>query len=174
DEVHLPLWLIAVVDGCVTGGQVYRDVVVDRVEVEEVVLDDLTLVAQCDDELVHAAGLEDLHDVPQDGPAAYLHHGLGPRGGLLGQAGAEAPCQDHSLHALTSSLAVVSAPPPIDLKCLACLVRRSSMRRPAGRSTSRYEMTSSLATSRLSLQPSATPMGSSDRRVVSDAVSHRP
>src|SRR5690606_34528422 len=130
-----------------------------------------------DHELVDAAGLEDLHDVPQDGPAADLDHRLRLDRRLLGQPRAEPACQYHCLHALTSPAAPrapLAPPPPASLTCPASRVRRSSMSRPGGSSTSWYVTTSSLATSRFRRQPSATPIGSSPSRSVSAAVSHWP
>ena len=66
--------------------------------VGEVLLDDVALVAQADHEVAEAVVAVRLHDVPQDRPLADLHHGLGPGGGLFGQAGAETAGKDDDLH----------------------------------------------------------------------------
>ena len=49
------------------------------VEIQEVVLDDVALVAERDDELRKAVEGVDLHDVPEDGMLADLQHRLGPQ-----------------------------------------------------------------------------------------------
>jgi hypothetical protein len=54
--------------------------------VGEVLLDQVTLVAQADHELVDSVGRVDLHDVPEDRLAADLHHWLGLQGGFLAEA----------------------------------------------------------------------------------------
>lgn len=59
--------------------------------VREVLLDDMLLVARADDELVEAVVAVQLHDVPQDGHPAQLHHGLGFELAFFTDAGAVAP-----------------------------------------------------------------------------------
>src|SRR5690606_31025756 len=108
---------------------------------QEVVLNDLALVAERDHELVHAAGLEGLHDVPEDRPASDLDHRLGLDRRLFREPGAEAPGEDHRLHALTSAPAAPRAatrpsPSGAGPKRRACRARSSSTRRPCGSSTS--------------------------------------
>ena len=66
------------------------EVVVHRLVVEEIVLDDVPFVAEAEDELAQAVMGEDLHDVPQDRPAPDLHHRFGAKLGLLAQTGADA------------------------------------------------------------------------------------
>ena len=70
--------------------------------VEEVVgeelLDDVALVAEADDEVGDAVLGVDLEDVPEDGPAADLDHGLGAESGLLRDASAEAAGEDDCFH----------------------------------------------------------------------------
>jgi hypothetical protein len=42
-----------------------------------------------------------LHDVPQDGVAAYLHHRLGADGGFFTEPGAKTTGKDNGLHKTT-------------------------------------------------------------------------
>jgi hypothetical protein len=74
--MDLPARLASVVHHRTAGCQVERDVVVQRVEVEEILLDHLALVAERDDELVDPVAPVDVHDVPQDRLAADLDHRL--------------------------------------------------------------------------------------------------
>src|SRR5262249_14484574 len=67
--------------------------------VEEVVLDDLALVAQGDDELGEAVRRVSFHDVPEDRLAADLDHRFRFDRGRFGQPGAEAAGQDDDFHA---------------------------------------------------------------------------
>ena len=67
--------------------------------VGEVLLDDVPLVAQADDEVGDAVAGEDLHQMPENGAPADLHHGLRFQMGLFGQAATQAARQDDSLHA---------------------------------------------------------------------------
>jgi hypothetical protein len=68
-------------DGVVDGHLVVRHVEGDVGGVQEVVgevlLDDVALVAAADDEVVDAVLGVELEDVPEDGAAADLDHGLG-------------------------------------------------------------------------------------------------
>ena len=66
--------------------------------VGEVLLDDVALVAAADDEVVDAVLGVELEDVPEDGPAANFHHGLGTEGGLFADAGAEPAGEDNGFH----------------------------------------------------------------------------
>ena len=63
-----------------------------------VFLDHITLIAAADHKLIDAVGTEDLEDVPEDRPAADLHHRLGLEVGFITDAGAEATRQDHGFH----------------------------------------------------------------------------
>ena len=70
---------------------------------QEVVLDRVGPVAQAEDELaVPEVGVV-AHDVPQDRPVADRHHRLGDRLGLLAQADAPSPAEQHDLHAFDRS-----------------------------------------------------------------------
>lgn len=59
--------------------------------VREVLLDDMLLVACADDEFVEPVVAVQLHDVPQDGHPAQLHHGLRLELAFFTDAGAIAP-----------------------------------------------------------------------------------
>src|SRR5690606_1255489 len=93
-----PVWPRAVVDRLPPGAQVDRQVAVDGVVVEEILLDHLALVAERDHELVDAVGAEDVHDVPENRPSADLDHRLRLHRGLFGETRAETARQDHGLH----------------------------------------------------------------------------
>jgi len=76
---------------------------VQHVEIAEVALDHLPLVAQGNAELVEAVVAEVLHDVPENGPLADGQHGLGADLGLLGEAGAETAGENDDLHEASRS-----------------------------------------------------------------------
>ncbi len=65
---------------------------------QEVLLDDLALVAEAEDELVVAPHRVVAHDVPEDRLAADLDHRLRDALGLLAHAHAEPAAEDHDLH----------------------------------------------------------------------------
>src|SRR5262249_31719729 len=71
--------------------------------VGEILLDEIALVAEADDEVVEAVGGVDLHDVPQDRPAADLDHRLRTEMRLFADARAHAAGEDHDLHGLAPS-----------------------------------------------------------------------
>ena len=56
----------------------------------EILLNDVLLIARADDKLVEAVGGIQLHNVPQNGHPAQLHHGLGLELGFFRYPGAEA------------------------------------------------------------------------------------
>ena len=66
--------------------------------VSEIFLDQVALVAAADDEVVDAVGGVELHDMPEDGLAADLDHGLGLEVGFFGETGAEATGEDDRFH----------------------------------------------------------------------------
>jgi hypothetical protein len=105
DEVHLPPRLVAFVDDGLPAGEVDGEIVVERIEIEEVLLHDLGLVAERDDELRDGVGAEDVHDVPEDRLAADLDHGFGPQDRLLGETGAEPTRKDDRFHVAVLSIA---------------------------------------------------------------------
>ena len=71
--------------------------------VGEVLLDDVALVSAADDEVVDAVLGVDLEDVPEDGAAADLDHGLGADRGFFAEASAEAAGEDYCFHGLSPS-----------------------------------------------------------------------
>jgi hypothetical protein len=86
------------VHGHPVAGKVQSDVAHMQEIVGEVLLDEVALVAEAHHEFLHPVRGIQLHDVPQDGPAAYLDHGLGPGHRLFAQPGPEAAGQNHCLH----------------------------------------------------------------------------
>ena len=66
--------------------------------VGEVLLNDVTLVATADDEVIDAVAGVDLEDVPKNGQATDFDHGFGPDGGFFTDPGAETACEYHCLH----------------------------------------------------------------------------
>src|SRR6185437_10776378 len=66
--------------------------------VREILLDDIALVSQAHDEVVDAVVGIDLHDVPEDGPAADFDHRLGPDGCLFTKPSAQTTGEDNELH----------------------------------------------------------------------------
>jgi hypothetical protein len=98
DQRHLPRLGALLVHLHAVVGHVERHVRHVQEVVREVFLDQVALVPEADDELVHAVRRVDLHDVPEHRLAADLDHGLGPEHRFLADAGAHAPGQDHALH----------------------------------------------------------------------------
>ena len=90
NQGHAPGLGVVLMDFHVVGGHVKGNVGHVQEVVGEVFLDDVALVAAVDDEVIHAVGGVELHDVPEDGPTADLDHRLGLEVGFLGDAGAEA------------------------------------------------------------------------------------
>ena len=76
DERHLPGLRLPLVDGHRVEGDVEGDVRHVEEVVGEILLDQIALVAAADHELVHAMGGIELHDMPEDRPAADLDHRL--------------------------------------------------------------------------------------------------
>ena len=62
--------------------------------VGEVLLDDITLVAAANDEIVDAVMRVHLQDMPKDRHTTDLHHRLGPRGSFFAQARTESTGKD--------------------------------------------------------------------------------
>ena len=56
DQVNFPVRLRAVVEGCFAGGEIQGDIIVQRVEIQKILLDDLLLVAKSDDKFVRRHG----------------------------------------------------------------------------------------------------------------------
>ena len=70
----------------------------------EIFLDDITLVAAADHEIVDAMRRIDLHDVPENGLAADLDHRLRPEIALLGNASPEPSGEDDDFHGFSRPL----------------------------------------------------------------------
>src|SRR5438105_3550954 len=75
-----------------------------QVVVGEVFLDHVAPVAEADHEVFDAVLRIDLHDVPENRLPADLDHRLGTDYGLLTQARAEPPGEDHRLQGSALSL----------------------------------------------------------------------
>src|SRR5665213_21745 len=74
------------------------DVVVHHLVMEEILLDDLALIAGRENEIVNAVVAIEFHDVPQDRTMADLDHRLWPELGLLPETRSQSAAQDHCLH----------------------------------------------------------------------------
>ena len=68
--------------------------------VREIFLDDVTLVAEADDEIVQTMVGIMPHDVPKDGVRANFHHWLRSDLGFFRQARAHSPGKDHHFDGL--------------------------------------------------------------------------
>ena len=84
--------------GHLVAGDVEGDVGGVQEVVGEVLLDDVALVSQADDEVVDALLRVELEDVPEDGLAADLDHGLGADGGFFTETRAETAGEDDRFH----------------------------------------------------------------------------
>src|SRR5262249_14365072 len=95
---HAPvLGLLAVVLD-LPGREIDGHVPGQRVLIQEVPLDDVAAVTERHEELARVVARVVLHDVPEDGAAADLHHGFRLDLGLLCQPGPEATSEDDDLH----------------------------------------------------------------------------
>ena len=109
-EMHPPVVAGVVVEDGRAVAEVDRDVAVEPVKVEEVLLHHLGLVAEGEDELPEPVGRVDLHDVPQHRPVADLDHRLRPDAGLLLQPRAHAAREDDDSHLMSVRCQVLGAP----------------------------------------------------------------
>src|SRR5688572_20449417 len=89
DQVDEPGRLLAPMSLRLAGAQIDRDIVVEREEVEEVLLDDFALVAEGDDEFLEPVSRVQVEKVPENRLTADLHHGLWPERSLLGESRSE-------------------------------------------------------------------------------------
>src|SRR3979409_2416368 len=80
------------------GCHIDGDVLAQAVVVEKVPFDDVAFVSEGDEELAKLVFGVQLHDVPEDRPAADIDHRLWSELGFLGETRAEAPGQDHYFH----------------------------------------------------------------------------
>ena len=97
-EMNGPVLGLLVENGHAARGQLDDHAAAQDGVVEEIALDDLSLVAESDVEILEPVVREVLHDVPEHGTPADLHHRLRSDLGLLRKAGAESPRKDHDLH----------------------------------------------------------------------------
>src|SRR5579883_2879491 len=74
------------------------EVIVHRFVVEEVVFDGVAAIAETENEFAEPMMRVGLHDVPENGTASHLHHGLGTEFGLLTEPGSQPTAQDHHFH----------------------------------------------------------------------------
>src|SRR5262249_12489672 len=98
EQVHDPIFTISLVVLYFTAAQVDRHTPREPVIVHEVALDNLALVAKCDQEFFEAEVAVMLHDVPQDRSATDLDHRLGPGLGFFGEPRTQAAGQKYSFH----------------------------------------------------------------------------
>src|SRR5262249_53093538 len=92
--------MFAVVGDRAHPAEVDREVVGHRLVVEEVLLDHLAAVTEAQDEVAMAEMREDLHDVPEHGPAADIDEGLGLEFGFFPHAGALSAAENDDFHGL--------------------------------------------------------------------------
>ena len=92
---------VALEDVDVVGAEIDGEVGVVEQVVGEIFLDQIALVAQADDEVIDAMVGIGLEDVPEDGLATDLDHGLGLDQGFFGEPGAQAAGQDDCLQSRT-------------------------------------------------------------------------
>src|SRR3990170_3240020 len=105
------MMLVAViVNRSLSRGQVNRNVTVNRMEVEEIILNDLPFVTKGNDKLGYSMDGINVHDVPEDRPPAYFDHGFGPQGCLFRQATPKPASQNHCFHGFASSVAIRTWP----------------------------------------------------------------
>jgi hypothetical protein len=64
DEMDFPVGVFAVMKDGFTGGQIDRNIVVERKEVEKVVFDNFLLVSKRDNEFIETMSAVGVHDVP--------------------------------------------------------------------------------------------------------------
>src|SRR5262245_21747213 len=105
DQVDLPVASRLAMRCNLSGGKIDGQTAVQSLEIEEVTLDHLALVAKRDDEFTETLFSIYLHDVPEKRTATNFHHRLRHDGCLLSQARTETARQDDDFHeSLTSSV----------------------------------------------------------------------
>src|SRR5690242_5181802 len=95
DQVNEPWRLLAVVHLRIARTEVDRDVVVEREEVEEVLLDNFALVAEGDDEFLEPVRGVQVEQMPENRLSADLYHGLWPQGGLFSEPRSETTSKNY-------------------------------------------------------------------------------
>lgn len=97
DQTYVPVNRVGAMHAHLRVGEVDRQVVRELGLIEDVALDDVTLVPQSDDEIFKIVSRVVAHDVPQDRDAADLDHRLWSRFGFLRQARTESAGEDRNL-----------------------------------------------------------------------------
>jgi hypothetical protein len=100
DQMDFPGFLVAPAPLHGAGTEIDREVACHIGKLQEEILHYLGLVAKRHHELVESVGGIELHDVPENGMLADLHHWLGDGDRLLGKPSAEASGEDDDLHAV--------------------------------------------------------------------------
>ncbi len=85
DQMDMPIDLTAVVNGGLAACQIDREVIIQRVIVEEIPFDDFSLVPQGNNKFLEALRGVNVHNVPQDGFLANFDHRLGTQDRLFAQ-----------------------------------------------------------------------------------------
>lgn len=98
DERHLPGLRLTLVDRHRVEGDVEGDVGHVEEVVGEILLDQIALIAAADHEVVHAMGGIELHDVPENRPAADLDHRLRLEVGLFRDPSSQAASENDCFH----------------------------------------------------------------------------
>lgn len=101
DQRHLPWFGLAAVHLHFVGLHVKGHVRHVQEVIGKVLLDDIPFVTAADDEVMDAMMGIELHDVPENRPAADLDHGLGPKVSFFGDAGSVATGEDDGFHTLS-------------------------------------------------------------------------
>src|SRR4029077_18655647 len=91
--------VMAVIADLRTFAEAHGEVVVHGLVIQEIFFDGAALVAQAQNELTEAVVRVDLHDVPENGTAPDLYHGLGTELGLLAKTGAQSAAENHYFQA---------------------------------------------------------------------------
>jgi hypothetical protein len=97
DEANVPVDRVGAMHAHLRVGEIDRQVVRELGLIEDVTLDDVTLISQSDDEIFEIVGRVVAHDVPQDRDPADLDHRLWSRFGFLRQARTESAGEDRNL-----------------------------------------------------------------------------
>ena len=98
DQIHRPAFGLRFSAANVTRREVDRQVAGEVVPVEEIALDEVAHVTQCDVEVIEVMLGIVLHDVPQDRPATDLDHRLGASRGFFLKPRAHATCENDNPH----------------------------------------------------------------------------
>jgi hypothetical protein len=97
-QMHQPIFAVLLAHGDIAVAEVHGEVTLQGIVVEEVIFDDIALVAQRDHKLMMPVVGVVFEDVPEDGVAADFDHRFGLDGGFFRQPSAEAPRQNDDFH----------------------------------------------------------------------------